>query len=279
MGEERPVILWGFIGAPNSGKSHQQRIVLQSLKRRRNLVIPDGRDDRMWNRLPELRPVNAFVKDPRDYKGKRMLHRLNFPDIRKFTGARTIFNDAPGTNSETMRAVLDPSTGFREGALVLDDIRNHIPSKSDLPGYVNSYFGSRRKLMVDILFAGWSLEDVNRQILALNPRLYIFNLTVTPTTTSLEKNMDPDRLIRTIEYVRQMNAKLPENQRHFFWGFDPGNPSYCPLPHGQGRPQQRPAPAGAVASNASRSSGDRTAPAPASGTGKPTAAPIERRQG
>lgn len=229
-GSEREVVLWGFIGAPNSGKSHQQKIVAEKLGRDRILVIPDGRDDKMWNKLTELKSIQGFKLDPRDYRGKRQLPVLHYPTIRSYKGARVIYNDTPGKSSDTMKAVLDPVSGYRDGILILDDIRNHIPSTKEIPAWANAFLGSRRKLMVDIMFAGWAMEDVNRQIYALNPRLFIFNLAAPPTLTTLEKNFDRERLLRTIEFVRDRNAKLPEGQKRFFWPFDPLDPSYYPVP-------------------------------------------------
>lgn len=196
-----------FIGTSGTRKTTDIKRLLTS--KRRNLVIPSGRDDTAWH---EFEPLEWRVERVEDQMmpGK-MVPRVIIPQLRTFKGTRILHVDG---KQQLFDAVIDPTTGARDCRLVLDDFRNYIYSSGNLRHDVSALFRNRRHRMLDIFMACHSADDVSRQILALNPTLVIGYTTSMPTDTSIAKMPKGEEFLRLLEHARRVNESRPETERH-----------------------------------------------------------------
>ena len=132
-----------------------------------------------------------------------------------FTGSRVVHAEDPAT----FRAICDQRTGYMRGSLFLDDFRNYVPSKGNLPGDVVAMFSSRRHRMLDLFLACHSFQDINIQLMQFNPTFVVGYVTVPPNDTSLAKMERADELQAVYERVRKVNEA--KGTRHYFEEFTP----------------------------------------------------------
>lgn len=202
-----------LIGTNGTGKSTLLKKLLTVNSR--NLIIPANRLDPAWDGIAELGTSWKHRPDPRDAKGIRMEAYQAIDNLDTFTGNRLVHADSP----ETFAAVCDQRTGYMRGGLFLDDFRNYVPSKGNLPGHVVSMFSSRRHRMLDIFMACHSFQDVNLQLMQFNPTFVVGYVTVPPNDTSLAKMERAEDLQRVYERVRKKNESM--GTRHYFEEFTP----------------------------------------------------------
>lgn len=206
------------VGMNGSGKSHNMR-AWRSLNRR-NLMLPASRADKQWMGIPELEPAVVFLPDRMDPKGGKRA-RWVVPGINKFTqGERVVHIE--GSDSERagiFGSIIDRQYGFMNGGIFMDDAKNYITTKGNLPGNVRTFFGNRRLHMVDIFMAAWQYHDINADLYGFGPQLYIHNVEREPNKIVLEKMSDPDGFLQVHRWVRSVNLHLPKDYRWFWWRF------------------------------------------------------------
>lgn len=196
-----------YIGTSGTRKTSDIKRLLTPA--RRNLVIPSGRDDTAWHEFPELTYRVEQVEDP--FRPGRRIPRVIVDELHTFTGTRVLHVDG---KQPIFDAVIDPVHGYRNGRLVMDDFRNYIFSKGQLRSEVAALFRNRRHKMLDLFLACHSMEDVSREILALNPMLVVGYTTTMPTDTSLAKIPNGDKLLATIAHANAVNIDRPPTQRY-----------------------------------------------------------------
>lgn len=215
---ERMALLECYVGTNGSGKTFQMKKNLPM--NARNLILPSSRADKEWHGIKELKPVLKFRLDERDPRGQRRIPYYTIPDLATFRGNRVLHVEGQYA-AEIFDAVIDPRTGFRDGALFMDDFKNYIPSQALLPGNVRTMFGNRRHRMLDIFMAAWTFQDINAEIIGFQPQWFVFNVTRPPSKAVEEKVDDFPGLLATYHRVRQHNAALPAGRK---WHFEPFPP-------------------------------------------------------
>lgn len=219
MSEQGRIVLFNlFVGMNGSGKSHQMKKWLRLNKR--NLILPASRADKQWSGIPELLPQMIFVLDPMDPSGKRKRAQWVIPELGSFTGNRVIHiegSDAQRTG--VFNAIVHPQHGYHDGGMFMDDAKNYIRTKGNIPGNVRTFFGNRRLHMVDIFMAAWQYHDINADFYGFGPQLFVFNVEREPNRIVLEKMSDPEGFLKVHRHVRSQNAKLPRDKRWYFQPF------------------------------------------------------------
>lgn len=224
MAGERIVRFNIAVGMNGSGKSHNMK-KWQRLNTR-NLILPASRADRQWMGIPELEPTVVFQADRMDPNGRKRA-RWVVPGINKFQGSRVVhIEGSDAERSGIFNAVIDRAYGFHDGGLFMDDAKNYIITKGNLPGHVRTFFGNRRLHMVDIFMAAWQYHDINADLYGFGPQLYIHNVEREPNGIILEKMTDAKGFLRVHHWVRKVNLHLPADFRWYWWPF----PSVKPVP-------------------------------------------------
>lgn len=196
-----------YIGTSGTGKTTDLKTLLTP--KRRNLVVPSGRDDTAWHEFEPLEWKVIQVED--EMRPGKKVPKVVVPELNTFTGTRVLHVDG---KQQVFDAIIDSVTGYRNGRLVLDDFRNYIYSAGNLRHEVSALFRNRRHKMLDLFLACHSPEDVSRQMLALNPLLIIGYTTTMPTDTSIAKMPNGQALLDTIALANRENLKRPEGQRY-----------------------------------------------------------------
>lgn len=218
MSTERIAEFGVMVGAPGGGKTHLIRRILDRLKEQqaehyRALIFPANRDDaaKSWPGITELSGRVGLVRSPDDPRKKVPAWKYDEP--LSFTGERLVHLDG---STKKLPAAVNRYDGFRDGALVVDDVKNAIPSKGDLPGWVVAWLNSRRHRMQDIFLSCHAFSDLNVDLLAKGPRLFVFATTVGLTDAVYGKIPRANELAEVVERVNRENAARPEGERHYF---------------------------------------------------------------
>lgn len=221
---ERLAELAVMVGTPGSGKTHLIKRILAALMAAqgdsyRALIFPANRDDPAWWGRRVLGGRMVLKPDPmKPAKGGGFADSpaFEYDEPLTFKGERVVYIDG---NTRKLPAAVDPGKGMKGGAIVVDDFKNHIPSDSNLPAWVNAWLGSRRHMRQDIFLACHGFNEVPVRLLAKGPRVFVFQTTVGLTDSVWEKYPQAAALQQVVERVNAVNAKLPENERHYFEQF------------------------------------------------------------
>jgi hypothetical protein len=197
-----------FVATSGCGKTTDIKTLLTP--KRRNLVVPSGRDDVAWHQFQPLEWQVIQAPDP--WRPGKMMPKVIVPELDTFTGTRVLHVDG---KQRIFDALIDPVDGYRGGRLVMDDFRNYVFSGGQLRNEVATFFRNRRHKMLDLFLACHSIEDVSRQILALNPRIIVGYTTTMPTDTSIAKVPNGQLLLDTMQKVNSINLARPEGQRFY----------------------------------------------------------------
>lgn len=214
-GEDRLAEFAIAVGTPGTGKTTLLKSFLSH--NARNLVIPKDRDDPAWFGFKELTGSLAMGPDPSHPLRKVPTYKFSEPFT--FTGTRVVHIDG---NTRKAPAIVDRYNGFRDGGLFIDDFKNVLPSKSDLPEWAVAWLGSRRSRTQDIWMACHAFSDINIDVLAKGPRFFVFHTTVGLSDAVLQKVPFAPKLQKVIDHVNAVNLARPENKRHYFRVFNPG---------------------------------------------------------
>jgi len=210
-----------FIGMNGSGKSHQMKKWLRLNKR--NLILPASRADKQWLGIPELVPEVRFVRDRMNPSGNGKRAMFVVPGIDDFTGTRVVHIEGSDLEREGIfNAIIHPQHGYHNGGMFMDDAKNYIRAKGNLPGHVRTFWGNRRLHMVDIFMAAWQFQDVNADFYGFGGlQSFVFNVERPPNRSVLEKCPDPEALLLAYNRSCLHNRRLPSNKR---WHFEPCPP-------------------------------------------------------
>lgn len=221
---ERMVFFNLFIGMNGSGKSHNMLKWLRLNKR--NLILPASRADKQWKGIPELTPKVVFVKDRMSPNPDARRAQWIIPGINNFEGNRVVHIEGSDQEREGIfNAIIHPQYGYHDGGMFMDDAKNYIRTKGNLPGHVRTFWGNRRLHMVDIFMAAWQFQDVNADFFGFGGlQMFVFNVERPPNRSVLEKAPDPEGLVRVYERVRAKNAALPRDRRWYYEPFPPIEP-------------------------------------------------------
>jgi len=179
-------------------------------KRPRNLVVPSGRDDKAWHQFEPLKW--EVIQAPDVWRPGKMTPKVVVPELNTFTGIRVLHVDG---QQRIFDALIDPVTGIQDARVVLDDFRNYVFSNGQLRHEVATFFKNRRHKMLDLFLACHSMEDVSREILALNPKIIVGLTTTMPTDTTMAKVRNGQILLETMRRVNSINLARPEGERFY----------------------------------------------------------------
>lgn len=205
----RKAFLYLFIGTNGTGKSTRMKDLLHVNER--NLVVPSNRLDTAWSEFPELKVRTIQEDDPMNPGKLRRVFRVD--GINDFTGTRVLHIDDP----RQLAAITDELHGFRNGGLFIDDFRNRLPHKGDLPPHVAALLTGRRHRMVDIVLAAHSFQDMNLQLMQFEPELFIFRTTLPPNDAVEGKVAKWEELVSAANRVNTM----AQSDRFYFEYFQP----------------------------------------------------------
>lgn len=209
MTEYRNPFLMIAVGAPGTGKSTLAAELMQYSER--TLVIPANVADaaKAYPGIPSLAVKGIYEADELDPKGKERL-QIIAPEITTFKGTRLLH---VVEDDRRFSAVVHPYKGYRDGLLVLDDMKKYIPNKGDLPKRVVNYFSDRRHNCVDVYIALHNFDDVARQWYGWGAELVIFRTDLPPGDAVKKKVRNYDQMLEVIERVN----RIAQN----------GEPHYC----------------------------------------------------
>ena len=205
----RKAFLFLFVGTNGTGKTTRAKDLLAINER--NLIIPSNKLDSAWQQYPELKVKVEHEPDPMNPGKQRRV--VYCPDMSTFTGTRVLHI----TDPIMLHAITDERHGFRNGFLFIDDFRNRMPHKGDLPAHVLELLTGRRHRMVDIALAMHSFQDMNLQLMQFQPELFIFRTTLPPNDAVEGKVADWQGLVATADRV---NERARSN-RYYFEHFIP----------------------------------------------------------
>lgn len=191
----RKAFLYLFVGTVGTGKTTQAKNLLAINER--NLILPSNKYDDAWDGIPELKWQVDHEPDPMNPGKQRRV--IWCPEMATFTGARVLNITDPAI----LQAVTDEQRGFRNGFLFIDDFRNRMPHKGDLPAHVLEMLTGRRHRMLDVALAMHSFQDMNLQLMQFQPELFIFQTTLPPNDAVEGKVADWQGLVETANRVNQ----------------------------------------------------------------------------
>lgn len=212
---ERMVYFLLFIGMNGSGKSHN---MLKWLRlNQRNLILPASRADKQWKGIPELTPKVVFARDKMNPNPNARRAQWVIPGINDFTGNRVIHIEGSDAEREGIfNAIIHPQWGYHNGGMFMDDAKNYIRTKGNLPGHVRTFWGNRRLHMVDIFMAAWQYQDVNADFFGFGGlQTFIHNVERAPNRSVLEKMPRVEEFMQVHHWVARVNAELPKDYRWY----------------------------------------------------------------
>lgn len=194
---------------------------------KRNIILPSNMIDaqKSWGTLQKMTPKHRFELDQFDPKGKRQNLVWSIPQITTFSGTKLIdvgvFREGEHKRS-FFQSICDSNrleSCYRDGGLFVDDTKNYIITKGDLPNRVTTWLINRRHLMLDIFLAFHSFQDVNAQMIQYGLKFFLFKTDLPPNDTVRSKITCNDDLDEMRSYI---NKKAQSNP-HYWEPFDPTN--------------------------------------------------------
>lgn len=179
-----------------------------------------------WGRYPIITPQHDFETDAFDPKGKKKRLIFKLPGIKTFTGSRlvdvSVFREIEHKTAffENLCDIKRPEIAYTKGGLYVDDTRNYIHSKGNLPMRVIEWLVQRRHIEMDIFLAYHAFQDVNAELIQYKLKFFIFQTDLPPNDTVLDKIELHNDLIEMRNYVNKKARTDP----HYFEPFDPVNP-------------------------------------------------------
>ena len=200
----RKAFLYLFVGTNGTGKTTRAKDLLAVNER--NLIVPSNKLDSAWQQYPELKVKVEHEPDPMNPGRQRRV--VYCPEMATFTGTRVLHIADPAM----LHAITDERHGFRNGLLFIDDFRNRMPHKGDLPSHVLELLTGRRHRMVDIALAMHSFQDMNLQLMQFQPELFIFRTTLPPNDAVEGKVADWQGLVAT---ANRVNTRATTDRFYF----------------------------------------------------------------
>ena len=205
----RKAFLYLFIGTNGTGKTTRIKELVEEIGSR-VLIVPSNRLDDAWKGIPEL--TMRVFQDEDPISGKP-IKAIRCPEMATFSGTRVFHIEDP----RYLDAITDERHGFKNGVLVLDDFRNYIPSKGQLPPAVVKMLVGRRHRMLDICMAAHAFQDMNLQLMQFSPELYVFRTTLPPNDAVEGKVADWQGLLDVASRVNRIAAKLELPEDRFYY--------------------------------------------------------------
>jgi len=218
----REGVLFAFIGVNGTGKSTLMKSFFKI--NLRNLILPANMLDasETWGRYPVVKPTFTHEKDKYSLKQKTNLV-FYLPKVKTFSGIRIVnvgeFNTGEHKRDffETIGDVDRLATAYTDGGLFIDDARNYIISKGQLPNRTIKMLTGRRHMMLDIFLAYHSFNDVNRDLIQYKCKFFLFRTDLPPSDAVMEKIALKEDMIEAIAYINNRSKKEP----HYCEPFDP----------------------------------------------------------
>lgn len=225
LNDKRQAWFLAFVGVNGTGKSTLMRKFINMNDR--NLVLPSNMIEatKSWGNFPKVKPTHSFESDPYDPKQNRQLLVFKTPGIRTMTGTKLVdvgvFREGEHKRAyfSSIADVNRRENCFTNGGLFIDDTRNYIITKGDLPNKVTTFLINRRHLSLDIFLAFHSFQDVNAQMLQYGLKFILFKTDLPPNDTVKEKIQCIDDLIEMRAYVNEKARTNP----YYYEAFDPTN--------------------------------------------------------
>ena len=195
------------IGTNGTGKSTWMKKYLPV--NGRNIVIPSSPDDTAWHDLPELTWTVIQREDP---FSKKMVPHVHFPEMATFTGTRVVQHKG---DLRIFNGIIDPTHGFKNGGLFMDDFKMYVYSKGTITKEANALFIGRRHRMLDILMACHSANDISADFIRFNPELIVGYTTLPANDNTLAKMPNGEAYKATEQRVQAINLQRPEGQRFY----------------------------------------------------------------
>lgn len=180
----RVVRLTGLLGTNGTGKSTVlKKMATASLNRGdRVLVVPANNIDDTWDGIKEigLDQINNFKS------GIRKVNVMCYEEFQK---------------------IADAETGFFDGTLILDDMKNYIQGQQLKPD-IARMLSDRRHKMIDIIFAVHGFNLVPPFMFNYVSEIFLFR-TTGKITNAKESWADYDALVKWREYVNRVAIENP----------------------------------------------------------------------
>ncbi len=196
-----------LVGVNGTGKSHFIRQILLA-HFQRVLVVPSSVYDlqKSWGGFHVIKPSVKQVFNRKNPKKPNVvwfvpgLDRINRPTVLDLSELRT---------SNEVKEVVESITsnmgdGFENGYLVIDDLKNNVPSSGDLPFMFKQMLISRRQRKVHLAFAVHSISQVNPALLDYGPQFILFKTDRAPSDEVLKKFNNPEIFEQCRLHVNEM---------------------------------------------------------------------------
>jgi hypothetical protein len=223
QGVDRKGIFMAGIGVPGSGKSTLMKTFLKINKR--NLILPANMMDaaQTYPSLPRVNPMHRVDIDPLIIARNNKVLTFYLPNVRDFRGTQVVnvdvFDDQKHKESffKSLGNTNKKQFMFTDGGLFVDDARNYIATKGSLPQSLQTFFASRRHLMLDIFFSFHGFNDINVDLIKLGMRFMVFRTDLPPSDAVMDKIALKEDLLKCISIVNEKSKRNP----HFYMPFDP----------------------------------------------------------